>query len=1535
MKEQQNTVASGAGLADPDDYRGSCGVGVVFDLDGGAGHDVVADGLKLLKNLEHRGTTGAEENTGDGAGVMLQIPHSFFEAELNTDLPPVNEYAVGSLFLPKTEDDAAHLIDIFESELAERGLDVFEWRDVSTDAAAADIGDTARESEPRVAQAFVAPMTATETDSRDVSSSQHSQIDNKDSFDRALYTARRAVENRIEKAQPAGSERFYICSLDRKTVVYKGLLKADQLAAYFPELADERFGSNFAMVHARFSTNTLGAWHLAHPYRRIIHNGEFNTIQGNINWMRARQTDIEHPGFSGDIDTIQPIINDPEQSDTASVDNALEILMQGGRDLPHALRMLIPEAWRKDANHVSEERKEWYDYHASLVEPWDGPALVAATDGERIGAVLDRNGLRPCRYDVLKDNTLVMASEAGALDHDPAEIAERGRLQPGQLFLADPDEGRIVPDDEVFEGLLNDTYGEWVAEQQVELRELDDGTDRHPQGEVTGLRAHQATYGYTYDELDHLLEPMMADGKDPVGSMGDDTPLSVLSQFNRPLFSYFKQLFAQVTNPPLDYIREECVTSMETRLGHQRNLLDESPEHARQLICDSPILTDSETTSIKQLDKEGLSTAVLDITYDPEVVPNLETAVRELRMAATSAAKENEILVLSDRAAGPERVPIPSLLATSGVHHHLVRNGLRNHVGLVVESGDPRAVHHFATLVGYGAGAVNPYLAYQSIADMVAGEDGAALETSIDAYVGAVEDGLLKTMAKMGISTVESYRGAQIFEAVGLASSFVAEYFEGTTARTEGIDIDDVQEDLRTRHEVAFGDIDEADLERQGEYEHRSSGMFHEWNPQSVGALQEAVRMGDYERYGDFAEMMNEQTENLQSLRGLLKFDSPHEPVDIDEVEPIKSIVTRFSTAPMSLGSLSPEAHENNAIAMNRLGGKSGTGEGGEPPERFGVEKDSNIKQVASGRFGVTSNYLTNAEEIQIKMAQGSKPGEGGHLPGEKVDEMIAYVRNSTPGVGLISPPPLHDIYSIEDLKQLIHDLKAANPEADVNVKLVSEAGIGTIAAGVAKANADVVHISGHSGGTGASSKTSIKNAGLPWELGLAEANQMLCATDLRSRIKVTVDGGMKTGRDVAIGALLGAEEYVFGTAALVTSGCVMARQCHQNTCPVGVATQREDLRKRFPGEPEHVINYMTFLAQELREIMAELGFTSMDEMVGQVNCLRQRDDVSQSKAAKLDLSAVLAPLAGDARTNIDPQTHEVDEQLDWDIIEQAETAIKQGEPTQLDMEIGNQHRAVGATLSNAISKAHGEAGLAPDTLGIDFTGVSGQSFGAFLARGVTMRLIGSGNDYVGKGLSGGKLILKTPDTSTLEPEKNIVAGNVSLYGATDGEAYINGMAGERFAVRNSGVKAVVESVGDHGCEYMTGGCVAILGETGKNFAAGMSGGVAYVLDREEEFISKVNHEMVSTSTELNTADRQMLRRLVENHVAYTDSDRGRYILDHWETEVTKFVKVLPDAYASVLDDRPELDVRDQLPTSAHADTMADDDGQNFASSDD
>ncbi|MFD1597834.1 glutamate synthase large subunit [Halobellus rarus] len=1504
-KPHEHTTGESVGLADPTDERSNCGVGAVIDLDGGRSHETVADGIELLENLEHRGTTGAEENTGDGAGIMIQRPDEFFDAVVDVDLPA--EYAVGSIFMP--QDDAARegLIAIFERVLAEYDLDVVHWRDVPTDNA--DLGATALESEPDVWQAFVVPE-----DDRDV-----------DAFDRALYVARRAVENEVEKLDSEGAARFYICSLSRRTLVYKGLLKGEQLADYYLDLDDERLETTLTLVHARFSTNTLGAWHLAHPYRHIVHNGEINTIQGNINWMRSRETDLEHPGFGDDLETLKPVINDPDQSDTASVDNAVELLLQGGRDLPHVLRMLIPEAYRGD-DRMSEGRREWYDYHASLIEPWDGPALVAATDGDRVAAVLDRNGLRPCRYDVTTDDTLVMASEVGALDTDPSEIKERGRLQPGQLFVADPEEGRVIPDEEVFGSLTEEKYGEWVDEEQRQLDELADTDDYEPRGDVDHLRASQAAFGYTHDQLSHLIEPMAKDGKDPVGSMGDDTPLSVLSDFNRPLFTYFKQLFAQVTNPPLDYIREELVTSLESRLGAQRNLLDETPEHARQLVLDSPVLTDAQTAGIKSLGADAgdaMESTIVDITYERE--RSLKDAVERVREDAAAAIESgSDVVVLSDRNLNPDRIAIPSLLVTGAVHHSLVRNGLRNHAGLVVESGDPREVHHLATLVGYGADAVNPYLAYQTISDVVAGPDGADESESIAAYKKALEDGLLKTMAKMGISTVESYQGAQIFEAVGLDSAFVAEYFEGTEIRTEGIGIDVIEEDVRTRHTVAFGD--DPQLDRQGEYEHRSDGIHHQWNPQTVGTLQQAVRSGDYEKYQEFADLINDQAEELQTLRGLLEFDSGRDPVSIEEVEPVEEIVERFSTAAMSLGSLSPEAHENNSIAMNRLGAKSNTGEGGEPPERFGTEKECNVKQVASGRFGVTSEYLTNADELQIKMAQGSKPGEGGHLPGKKVNEMIAHVRFATPGVGLISPPPLHDIYSIEDLKQLIHDLKAANPEADINVKLVSEAGIGTIAAGVAKANADVVHISGHDGGTGASPKTSIKNAGLPWELGLAEANQMLRATDLRSRIRVTVDGGMKTGRDVAVAALLGGEEYVFGTASLVTSGCVMARQCHENTCPVGVATQREKLRNRFPGQPEHVINYMTFIAQELREIMADLGFTSLDEMIGRPSLLAQRE-TDHEKARHLDLSDVIAEPAGGARYNTESQTHAgVDAQLDHQLIERAAPALEGGEPVAIDSPISNVDRAVGAMLSNRISSAHGGEGLPDDTIRCDFDGVAGQSFGAFLANGVTMELTGAANDYVGKGLSGGKVIVETPENAAYEPDENVLIGNVALYGATQGELYVNGVAGERFAVRNSGVKAVVEGVGDHGCEYMTGGVVAVLGDTGRNFAAGMSGGVAYVYDPDDEIAAKTNKGMVSLEDTLDDSDRQMLRRLVENHAAYTDSDRAARMLDDWGEVLADFVKVMPDAYAEVIEERARDDVRKELPPAAAATAAGDSD---------
>ena len=1479
------------GLADPTDERSSCGVGAVVDLSGERTHETVADAITLLENLEHRGTTGAEEDTGDGAGILIQRPDAFFESVLDASLPP--EYAVGVVFMPVDGAARAGLQAIVEGGLADHGLDAICWREVPTDNSG--LGATALDSEPAIYQLFVAPEAS---------------MDDAE-FDRTLYVARRDIETRVTELGSDGAARFYICSLSRSTVVYKGLLKGDQLAGYYADLSHPQLRSTLALVHARFSTNTLGAWHLAHPYRHIVHNGEINTIRGNINWMRSRETDLAHPDFGGDIETIKPVIADPDQSDTASLDNAVELLLRGGRSLPHVLRMLVPEAYQKDPQ-MDAQRRAWYDFHASLVEPWDGPALVCATDGDRIAAVLDRNGLRPCRYDITTDERLIVSSEVGALETDVAEIAERGRLRPGQLLVADPTEGRVVPDAEVFEELTDPHYAEWLGEQQQRLGALVEpelGPGELPQP----LRVAQVAFGYTQDELDHMIAPMAQKGKDPVGSMGDDTPLSVLSDFNRPLFTYFKQLFAQVTNPPLDYIREELVTSLETRVGSQPNLLEEGPAHARQLVIDSPVLTDAATAAIAD-GETGFAVETIDTTFG--LSESMAEAIERVRAEAVAAIEAGaEIIVLSDRRLAAERIAIPSLLATGAVHHHLVRCGLRNHAGVVIRSGEPREVHHLATLIGYGADAVNPYLAYQSIADITAGPDGAEPEEAIAAYIGALEDGLLKTMSKMGISTVESYQGAQIFEAVGLDSRFVAEYFEGTEIRTEGIDLAIIEEDVRTAHMVAFGE--DPQLERIGEYEHRSSGIRHEWNPQTVGTLQQAVRAGDYGKYKEFAALVNDHAESLQSLRSLLTFASDREPIELAEVEPVTDIVTRFSTAAMSLGSLSPEAHENNAMAMNRLGGKANSGEGGEPPERFHTEKECRVKQVASGRFGVTSAYLAAADELQIKMAQGSKPGEGGHLPGRKVNEMIAHVRFATPGVGLISPPPLHDIYSIEDLKQLIHDLKVANPAADINVKLVSEAGIGTIAAGVAKANADVVHISGHSGGTGASPKTSIKNAGLPWELGLAEANQMLRATGLRSRIRVSTDGGLKTGRDVAIAALLGAEEFIFGTASLVTSGCVMARQCHANTCPVGVATQREKLRERFPGQPEHVINYMTFIAEELREIMAELGFRSLEEMIGRPSLLRQRS-TDHPKAAAIDLSAMLAEPETGARTKTTEQAHpDVATQLDHEIIDAASEAIDRGAPVALSYPISNVDRAVGAMVSHEISVRHGADGLADDTIQLTFDGIAGQSFGAFLAPGVTMQLRGASNDYIGKGLSGGRLVVQTPPNAGYDAAANVVIGNVAFYGATSGEAYINGIAGERFCVRNSGVKAVVEGVGDHGCEYMTGGVTVILGAVGRNFAAGMSGGVAYVYDEEGTLAQHLNGEFVRMSAELNADDEAMIRRLLENHVAYTDSVRATTLLEEWETTRGHFRRVLPDAYAEVIAEAPEMDVRTALPPAA------------------
>jgi len=1485
-------------LLDETSQKANCGVGITLDLSGERDHDIIEDGLDLLENLDHRGARGAEPDTGDGAGILIQKPHAFFTDEVD-GLGEFDEYGVGMVFLP-SDESSTQLRSLIETAADQEGFDVVAWRSVPTDNSS--LGATAVETEPDVEQFFVEPQD-------DCSPEE---------LDSALYVLRRVIENRVAERDPPGSDRFYICSLDRRKIVYKGLLTNAQVREYYPDLSDERVVSRLAFVHSRFSTNTLGAWELAHPYRNIIHNGEINTLRGNLNWMQAREAELESPAFGSDIEKLKPI-TDEDQSDTAVVDNVLELLVESGRSMPHALRMLVPEAWEQD-DQLGQDRTDWYRYHSTINEPWDGPALIAYTDGFKVGAVLDRNGLRPCRYAVTEDDRLVMASETGALELQEENVAHRDRLQPGELFYADPDAGGIVSDDEIFDSLTDDKYGEWLEEHEVRLDDLDSGVEDTPTYVESDLTAYQRAFGYTLDHVEHLLEPMAEDGKDPVGAMGNDTPLSVLSSRNKTLFTYFKQLFAQVSNPPIDYIREETVTSLQQHVGHQRNLLDETPEHCRQLHLESPILTRHQQAAIEDIDQNGVVAETIDITY--ETGTDLETATEEVREAAVEAIENGaELLVLSDRNAGPDRVPIPSLLATGGVHHHLVREGLRTRTGLIVESGQPCAVHHFATLVGYGADAVTPYLAYETIENLV--HEGIVdhdAEAALDQYRHAIEDGIQKVMAKMGISTLESYKGAQIFEAVGLDSDFVNEYFAGTENRTEGIGIAELESDLLERHEYGF----EADisgslhLDQGGELNWRRDGEFHQWNPTTIGKLQNAAQNDDYETYKEFASTINDQQERLQTLRGLLEFDTEsRDSIPIEEVQPVEEITQRFFTGSMSFGSLSKEAHETLAAGMNRVGGFAGTGEGGEQVERFGTERECANKQVASGRFGVTSNYLANAEMLEIKMAQGSKPGEGGHLPGEKVNEIIADTRSTTPGVPLISPPPHHDIYSIEDLAQLIHDLKCANRDAGVHVKLVSEAGVGVIAAGVSKGKADSVLISGAAGGTGASPKTSIKNAGLPWELGLAEAQQVLVENGLRSRIKVRVDGGMKTGRDVVVGALLGAEEYGFGTAPLITCGCLMLRQCHNNTCSVGVATQDEELRERFPGDPEYVATYMRHMAQEVREYMAELGFRSVDEMVGRVDLLDQAD-VDHPKAKHVDLSALLWEPEGDDRRKTTEQNHHLEEKLDQQLLDAAQPAIEDGDSVHVDLQAGNEDRTLGAMLSSEISKAYGEDGLPEDTVSIDVEGTGGQSFGAFLTNGITMELEGDANDYCGKGLSGGKLIVETPDAANYEASENILIGNVALYGATDGEAYFNGRAGERFAVRNSGVKTVVEGVGDHGCEYMTGGVAVILGDTGKNFGAGMSGGEAYVLDESGDFAENVNRDMVSLESADSDRDRQMIERMIENHVRYTGSDKGQEILDNFEKYIDQFVKVMPDAYAEVVDQHLEdgEDIRISPPKS-------------------
>jgi glutamate synthase (NADPH/NADH) large chain len=1483
-----SAYAKRAGLYDPNATHASCGVGVLVDLKGRKSHRLLEDGFRLLLNLDHRGARGAEQQTGDGAGMLIQKPHAFFRREVS-GLGDFDSYGVGQLFLPSDKHRQSQLRELIHDIARKRGFEVIAWRDVPTNNAA--LGATALASEPSIKQMFVQPQERLEPAVMDAK----------------LYLLRREIENRAAPLAGEGAELFYVCSLERHTIVYKGLLTCAQLPLYYPELRDVRVVTSLLLVHSRFSTNTLGAWHLAHPYRCTVHNGEFNTLRGNVNWMRTREAELESANFGGETGVLKPVTSGGNISDSAAFDNVLELLLQSGRSLPLALRMMIPEAWHKDPV-MQPRRRDMYDYLSTVMEPWDGPALVAATDGYRVAAILDRNGLRPCRYSVTKDDVLIMASETGVLETPAHQLVFKGRLKPGQLFLADTLQRRIVPEDEIFEGLANKPYGQWLERYRLRLSDIvAEAPDLSSKNEgLEEIKRLQRNFGYTDEALRALLQPMAEDGKDPVGSMGNDAPLAVLSSKAKPLFNYFIQQFAQVSNPPLDYLREELVTSLQSHIGRQRNLLTETPAHCRRLLLESPILSDQEATAIGNLDHNGIRTQRLDITYSAGI--RMGEAIDAMRANAERFIRAGyEILVLSDRDAGPERLSIPSLLAIGALHHYLIRTDLRMRVGLVLESGEPCLVHHFCTLLGYGADAIYPWLAYRSIRHRLASgwlsSDQPAAH-HLEKYREAIEGGILKVMSKMGISTLESYKGAQIFEAVGLDQSFVDEYFAGTTARISGVGLTQIEREWFTAHEAAFHErmLGKLALDIGGDLYWRRDGERHQWNPFTIGKLQHAARTGNGDSYAAFAQYINDQQTRLQTLAGLLDFELNHtQPIPLSEVEPVEAIFPRFSTGSMSFGALSLEAHEALAIAMNRIGGKSGTGEGGEQVDRFGTERECSMKQVASGRFGVTAHYLAHAKQIEIKMAQGSKPGEGGELPGSKVGEGIAEVRFTVPGVGLISPPPHHDIYSIEDLKQLIHDLKCANPEAEVHVKLVSKAGVGTIAAGVAKAHADAVLISGDSGGTGASVKTSIKSAGSPWELGLAETHQVLLANNLRSRIRVRADGGFKTGRDVMIAALLGAEEYGFGTAPLVALGCIMLRKCHCNTCSVGVATQDPRLRTQFAGRPEHVITYMRFVAEEVRVLMASLGFRTMDEMIGRVDKLR-RKEIRHPRQIDVDLSQLLYKQPSkDSPRKTRAQDHGLDDKLDHVLIERAQAAIACAEPVVIKAGINNRDRTAGTLLSFAVTKRHGAKALPPDTIAVRFTGSAGQSFGAFLCAGISLHLEGDANDYVGKGLSGGKLSIRTPGDACYVAADNIIIGNVALYGATSGELYVNGMTGERFAVRNSGATAVVEGIGDHGCEYMTGGAVVILGPIGKNFGAGMSGGEAYVFDQERDLQSKLNREQIHTEALELERDQRLVKRLLENHLGHTGSVQAQRILDHWTASRKRFVKIVPDAYAKVV----------------------------------
>ncbi len=1494
-----------AGLYDPSYEHDACGVGFVARVDGRRTREIVEQGLEVLLNLAHRGATGSDPETGDGAGILLQIPDAFLRREckdLGLELPPAGDYGVGVAFVPNEGAEGDDCADCIERVVAEEGQRFLGWRDVPVEPN--ETGRLSRSVMPRIRQFFVGRRGLSE-----------------DGFERKLYVIRRRIHKMVHEGDDRheGGKRCYIASLSARTMVYKGLLKGEQLPEFYPDLKDTHLASALALVHSRFSTNTLGSWELAHPYRYLAHNGEINTLRGNVNWMRARQGQLETPLFGDDLEKLYPIIQ-PGGSDSAAFDNALELLVLGGRSLPHTMMMMMPEAWEND-ERIDPDRRAFYQYHSALMEPWDGPAVIAATDGRTIGAALDRNGLRPARYSITRDGLVVLASEEGVLDIPPEDVVTRWRLRPGRMLMVDTEQGCVLNDEEAKEPVIHrKPYRRWVEEGTVRLDELPEAPNPDGQRETASMLERQRAFGYTLEDLTTILAPMAYKGKEPDGSMGTDTPLAVFSDRPQLLFGYFKQLFAQVTNPPIDPVREELVMSLNMSLGSEGNFFDETPEHCQRVKLEHPILMGENIEKLRRMDRPPFKATTLSTLFPVEEGEGgMERALDELCQGAEEAIQEeNTILILSDRGVGADKAPVPILLATAAVHHHLVRKGIRNRAALVVETGEAREVHHFALLVGYGASAIYPYLAFESLAD-ISGEgdlEGVDAEEAFKNYIEALKKGLLKVLSKMGISTLFSYCGAQIFEAVGLERQLVDKHFTGTASRIAGIGMKELARETLERHRRAFAgfEVGAATLESGGEYKFRLQGQYHQWNEKSVVPLQRAVRTESYETFKEFTEHFNAENARLSTLRGLFDFEWAQEPVPLEEVEPAKEIVKRFCTGGMSFGSISKETHETLAIAMNRLGGKSNTGEGGEEPDRNtrdpnGDWRRSSIKQVASGRFGVTTEYLVNSDQLQIKIAQGSKPGEGGQLPGHKVPEDIARVRHSTPGVELISPPPHHDIYSIEDLAQLIHDLKNANPAAEISVKLVAEVGVGTIAAGVAKAKSDHITIAGHDGGTGASPLSSIKHAGLPWELGIAETQQVLVENDLRGRVVLQVDGQLKTGRDVIVGALLGAEDFAFSTAPLVAVGCIMMRVCHLNTCPVGIATQDPELRKKFTGTPEHVVNYFFFLAEEIREYMAKMGFRTFDEMIGRSDKLKMKEAVEHWKAKGVDLSEILyRPEKADevAIRKVEEQDHHLRESLDNEIIERVRPALEDKKPVRLSMPIRNYNRTVGGMLAGEIARRYGDEGLPEDTIRVDFKGPAGQSFAAWGPRGLTFVLEGETNDYVGKGLCGAKLIVASPADAGYEPQDTVVAGNVALYGAIAGEAYFRGAGGERFAVRNSGANAVVEGVGDHGCEYMTGGVVVVLGPVGRNFAAGMSGGIAFVLDEDHNFKDLYNPHMVELEAVESEEDVELLRRMIESHHDWTGSEVAKEILENWSAYLPKFVKVMPNDLKRVLKEREE-----------------------------